>query len=449
MHRSLIMTLIILVFPFAVYAQKENYNVNVDERTYELFNKSDWENLREIGYGALDAGIDFYYLRLRMGISYYKEKNYMSAIPHFEKALAFRSSDTLALEYLYYSYLFSGLRADANTVAGKFSALLINKTGHKKPEVFSGLYTEGGYTFVPGFNDIKNKNKATQQEPALTYKLAEKETYFNISLIHSFGDRMRYFHGINTISVNSSLINNGYSKPILETPLTTKQFEYYGNLNSDPGKYFNVFAALHYLHVTTQEVIPPPPGIPPPKTLEVFETSSDEFVYTAGVSKRFGNIEPGLSALYSDLSGGNQHREALTFTYYPFGNLALYSATGLILNSNRETQSAGYKSNFIFDEKIGFKISDNLWGEAVITAGNMLNYSENNGFIVYNVVDKMKYKIGSNLLVFISKNLEFSIRYLFISTEYKTFPALINGEITYKTESLYKHKLIGSLQWTF
>ncbi len=119
--------LLVLIFPGFLAAQQENYNATVDAKTYDYFIKSDWKNLRETGYSAINSGIDFYYLRLRMGISYYNAENYMSAIPHFEKALYFRNKDTLTLEYLYYSYLFSGLQSDANLTAEKFPVRLKEK----------------------------------------------------------------------------------------------------------------------------------------------------------------------------------------------------------------------------------------------------------------------------------------------------------------------------------
>ncbi|MCI0473212.1 MAG: hypothetical protein L0Y76_06495, partial [Ignavibacteria bacterium] len=331
--------LLVVVFPVFLSAQQEKYNATIDAKTYELFMRSDWENLKETGHNAIDKGIDFYYLRLRMGISYYSQENYMSAIPHFEKALYFRSKDTLALEYLYYSYLFSGNKSDANVTAEKFPPHLKEKVGYTSPGFVSGLYTEGGYTFVPGFNNIVNKNRTTPENPALKYKLPENEIYVNLSLIHSFGNRVKYFHGLSSITVNSSLINNSLSQPVKETNQTVNQLEYYGRLSADPGKYFGLFASLHYLHISIENAVPPPQYIPPSRR-STNSTVYNEFVYSAGASKRFGNFEPGISLLYSNLSGGNQNQAALTFAYYPLGNLNLYSVTGLIFHSNRENKSA-------------------------------------------------------------------------------------------------------------
>jgi hypothetical protein len=79
----------------------------------------------------------------------------------------------------------------------------------------------------------------------------------------------------------------------------------------------------------------------------------------------------------------------------------------------------------------------------------MINYTENNGFIVYNVTDKMAYKLGGNILMYLSEKIELSLRYLVISTEYKIFSGnSLEGNL-YETEKLYKHKLIGGFKWTF
>lgn len=271
--RLKLLLLLVLIFPGFLAAQKENYNATVDAKTYDYFVKSDWENLTETGRNAIDAGIDFYYLRLRMGISYYSRKNYMSAIPHFEKALYFKNRDTLTLEYLYYSYLFSGLKSDANITAEKFPLSLKEKTGYTSPDFVSGLYTEGGYTFASGFDDIVNENKATPEEPELMYKLPENEIYFNLSLNHSFGNRTNYFHGLNSITVNSSVINNSLSLPVKEATQKTRQLEYYGKLSADPGNYFSLFASLHYLRISIENPAPPAPpppsDSPPPGTTQI------------------------------------------------------------------------------------------------------------------------------------------------------------------------------------
>ena len=45
----------------------------VDSTTYALFLKQDWKSVLEMGKKSQKEGIDFYYLKVRMGVSYFKE----------------------------------------------------------------------------------------------------------------------------------------------------------------------------------------------------------------------------------------------------------------------------------------------------------------------------------------------------------------------------------------
>ena len=67
-------------------AQQPLSLISVDAQTYSLWQKKDWNGLIAAGKKALKADIDFYYLRVRMGIAYYEKKNYHMALLHFEKA---------------------------------------------------------------------------------------------------------------------------------------------------------------------------------------------------------------------------------------------------------------------------------------------------------------------------------------------------------------------------
>ncbi len=154
--RRIIFILFFIVYSFS-FSQEVKYDKTVDTKTYELFVNKKYEEMLIIADSAFDAGIDFYYLRMRAGIAYYDDKNYMSAIPHFQKALMFNGNDTIGKEYLYYSYLFSGLNTDANVLARDFPSNLKNKVGYRKPEFIKGLYTEGGYLYNGEYDENKDK----------------------------------------------------------------------------------------------------------------------------------------------------------------------------------------------------------------------------------------------------------------------------------------------------
>ena len=101
----------------------------VDAQTYALWQKGEWRSIISLGKQALKNDIDFYYLRVRMGIAYYERKNYHMAIHHFEKAYAISQQEAYLKEYLYYSYLFAGRDFEASILLSSFPPSLQGKIG--------------------------------------------------------------------------------------------------------------------------------------------------------------------------------------------------------------------------------------------------------------------------------------------------------------------------------
>jgi len=73
-------------------AQEKMGFADLDKKTYQLYEESQWKELLELGQKGLDTGIDYYYLRMRLGIAEFNLKHYQSASAHFRKALDFNES---------------------------------------------------------------------------------------------------------------------------------------------------------------------------------------------------------------------------------------------------------------------------------------------------------------------------------------------------------------------
>ncbi|MCA1746173.1 MAG: tetratricopeptide repeat protein, partial [Bacteroidales bacterium] len=105
--------LIILFFcGTAVYGQKLTF-VQADTTTYNQYLRGDWKELTISGKEALDAGIDYYYLQMRMAYAWFSMGRYRQAIKYYRNALGHNSHDPIANEYLYYAYKYSGRDNDA------------------------------------------------------------------------------------------------------------------------------------------------------------------------------------------------------------------------------------------------------------------------------------------------------------------------------------------------
>jgi hypothetical protein len=440
---------IILFFSAGLRAQEIPDPKTVDAKTYALYSAGKWDELITQCEYAIDNGVDFFYLRLRAGIAFYRNKNYMSAIGHFEKALIFNPVDIVAMEYLYYSYLFSGRESDVLSLVSVMPLKL-----KKKLQVYSifiyGFYTEGGYTVNKSFNDQERRIFLTPANIYSEQNIVNDATYLNLSLMHQLGKNIKVFHGYNNISVLSSkqIIERSIGEQYFNT--SVKQDEYYLNINFRLGDGFDFITALHYLNVKEENVIlkyntsvnPPLPGYASTKE------SLDDFVTLFSLTKYAGHFRLGLVNSVSNMNKATQVQNTAQVIFYPLGNLDLYTVTEATLFSNREWgKNSG--SSGILDQKIGWKFFDNLWMETGYTFGYIYNYSENNAFIIFNNSDRISNRLSVNLIAPVSNHIELSFRYQHYDQEtgtyYYTSPEKYN--IFYTNNS--NHKLIGGLKWIF
>jgi tetratricopeptide (TPR) repeat protein len=103
--KYLVIVLSFFFFNFAVKAQIDIDFQSIDSLTYRYYKSGDWNNLINLGNKAIEHGIDYKYLRQRLGLAFFSNGDYFEARKHFEKALSFDSFDTFTLVYLYYTYL--------------------------------------------------------------------------------------------------------------------------------------------------------------------------------------------------------------------------------------------------------------------------------------------------------------------------------------------------------
>ena len=104
---------VLLCYSMSVFSQDVVSQESVDIRTYELYQKGEWSTLLKQGNKALDLGIDFFYLRMRMGYALYIQGKYRSAIYHYQHALLFAPNDIDAQALLMQCYAYSGRGNDA------------------------------------------------------------------------------------------------------------------------------------------------------------------------------------------------------------------------------------------------------------------------------------------------------------------------------------------------
>ena len=79
----------LLIFFSSIFLSAKSQDVldfnTVNTKTYDYYFQGNWDSLIDIGEKALKSDIDYFYLRIRLGIAYYAKTNYRKAIIHLEK----------------------------------------------------------------------------------------------------------------------------------------------------------------------------------------------------------------------------------------------------------------------------------------------------------------------------------------------------------------------------
>ncbi len=221
------------------------------------------------------------------------------------------------------------------------------------------------------------------------------------------------------------------------------QNEYYFSTGVYLGKGFNLLGAFHYLNVKTEDI-----KIEPNNNFSKLTESFNDYVFSFELGKRINHFDFGISSGVSRLNNADQLQNSLSIVWYPLGNLNLYFVNSYILHSNKEKGEKNYLTRFLYYAKVGFKITDALWVESNFTSGDIYNYFENSAFIVYNNIEKIKYKYEMTFLLPLSLNFELSIRYQFYPQEMKLIK-YTNPQTTEEIENISIHKFIGGIKWTF
>jgi hypothetical protein len=278
--------------------------------------------------------IDYYYLRMRMGIAWYQKKGYRIAEPHFIRALKFNSSDDVAKEYLYYCYTYSGQYDYAGKLSATFSAALTKKlkTGYLKP--IDVLYVDAGE---------KLSSDTAQYHNAF---FCNAEAYSRLSKSISLFESYTYYN--QTADWGTLQQNDLYVKAFI--PFSHKWL---------------LTPAVHLLYVV---------ALP-------YYFNSVQYAASVECKRSFDLEDIGASFSYSDIANSTQLQETVFLTYFPFGNNKLSIKATLLLQEDSvvDRQSAAWAD-------VNFKPVSKVTLSAGYYRGNAVYINQSDAYLVDNAV---------------------------------------------------------------
>ncbi len=433
---------------FSSSAQEKITFADLDVGTYQLYEKAKWKELIDLGQAGLDSGIDYYYLRIRMGIAEFNIKHYQSAIPHFRKALKFSESDPLALEYLYYSLLWSGRKQEARLIVQSMPAATRKKIGVSSNSSLKGVFLEGGQVAVMDLDSLIN----FQPEGFLVdHYLLKNYLYVSGGLELDFGERFTMRAGLNYMKFSA------LQQLSVPSPVGMQIFDF-DHQNTQTGLYLGGEWTLHpnwYLGLAGHFIkgdynyMEYSPGMMMGQSQFARRwLNYRDFVLEGSLSHRFQTVQAGINASYFNLGDQSGTQTGLDITWYPFGNLNLYLQAHSDWVIPLETDE--YEGSWVWQGMAGMKIFRYLWIEAHAGAGRMAGWSEKSAYIVYNNQDPILLRSGINIIIpDITKGFSLTFRYQLQQREHSWEIDKGEIEVLVETNKYLNNSIIGGVLWKF
>jgi len=343
-----------------VFAQ--NDFKELDLKSHDFFEKGDYKNLKKTTDLMLSSGMDYYFLRLRMGITAFRAGHYPVAVDNLSMAIKFSSLDTISRDYIYLSYLLSGRKGDADLYLLSLPSQYRNSSlaalqNHVLTNVFGGG-TVIGYDYL---NYSKNK---------LYYEAVKYCYSFNAGIEASFLNRYKGTFMYTNLKKTGMFYS---AQDSLGRDLNFSQNQIYLKLSGNlfPGWEISGFA--HFAFYT--EIVPSPR----PFRMVTTITRKTEYATGLGISKSYWKIRAGANFSLSNFENSNQIRGEGYLSFLPSGNLNLYFTSGGMFQNDTD-----WGNTFQVNEEVGFKLSRNTWLETGFITGNSFHYVRNEGSIMNN-----------------------------------------------------------------
>lgn len=344
----------------------------VDSTSYALYLNSDWKRLLSYGNSAIDNGIDFPYLRLRLGYASFITGNYKAAIKEYYAVLKNDSYNQTARYYAYlcHKYLNQNLQAS-------FHAAYIDSGQLKKENILPYDWVDAGIE-----TGLKVPRNDSRSKGIYTHLFLSNRLSWKVQLEQS----IQFFgQSVNNSTSDKDDIQEAYDK----LKSADQQIEYYAKVSYAVAKNTVVLGAYHYLNTHFQTV-----AYNSNMGLAGLKYTSTYFDLQADIN--FGYL---LNRYVEQYNAG--------LLFYPLGNLNLYTISrGTYLRQNNAGQ-------VIYNQRVGFKLSKNLWSETSATFGNLDNYNEADGLYVYNLIDATKLKLGQTAFYQLNKLMQLQVNYTY------------------------------------
>jgi len=430
-------------------AQEQGSFSRYDSETYRYYLEQKWDSLIHTGKEALRDEIDYYYLRMRLGIAYYSKRNYRKAATHFTRALEWNHQDPAALEYLYYCRIYAGQKEQADLLRKRFRGDLALKMPPPQPAFFGMSGIEYLYSHNLNREILENPDEfVSAPVPGVRY-ITSGFSNISASLSNAIAPGISLEHAYTFLS-KKNLYDyfDGISR-YMTTAQQVRQHQYYLSPRLTTLSGLTLIPAFHVIRLRYQVFADAGTGYQGGNNMILVFQEKTDFLAGLALKQRIGPVDIHLGGYFTELNDMEQIQSRTGLTWYPLGNLNFYA--GGFANSLYRIGTGEGTLNFIPEILIGFSIAEKVWIELNASSGEMDQYVENYGAIIYNSYgENPGKKAGLSVSVPVSKTgsmLYLGGRWAEYRSRFIPFdPGLVDqgNAITYHTISIY-----GGLSWKF
>ncbi len=418
-----------------------------DAITYELYLDSSWKELIKTGKEALKEGLDYYYLRMRLGIASFETEDYSRAQEHFTRALEFNSADEVAKEYLYYTLLYYGRDIEAGKIAELSPPGLRQKLSYgtgTSVRSFS-LNATTGFIDDEGIIDRFSPPGGLQEDG---YQSVTRNYRSMIaSLEHEAGNSATIFHSAGYLSKEYLYYSRDGLEDYISENERLRQLQYYISGRVLVGNGLFLVPAIHYINliIPTEVVIAGRGGRTFVAEQNIYR---HDFASSIGLDKYFKRVRVGVTAGFSSINEQKQIQGSFLASWFPLGNLNLYTVSAL--TSYNVIPVADSQGRWVFSQEAGFRALPGLWIELRGTFGDMANYAGPRAYFIYNDTGVTTGLYGISLIApFFDRGIELSLHYSYVESESSFVyyqPETYSGNNIIETGH---HQLSGGIKWIF
>jgi len=399
--RSLLTTTVLLFLIVKLSGQSDFETLN--QQTYDYYLKGDYENLKKTSDIMISNGMDYYYLRMRLGILQYNLQKYPEAIEQFNKALEFNSSDTISREYIYFSYLYAGLNADANLYLKSlndenknYNLLSIKKSGLSEIFAATSAMSHDVTDYIPSGSSN------------LYYEAVKRDIVISAGFTNYIGSRLKSTFIYTNYQKSGTVYS---SSALLGKNLDFSQNQLYARLSdyAFKGWEFSAFGHLAFYKGET--------SVQQQQGMRRFNSETViEYLGGVGISKNLWKIRSGANVSTSNFSKSNQLRGEAYLSYLPLGNLNLYFTLGGMYQTDKNWGQT-YQANLDF----GIKVFNFVWFELGVLNGNSFLNARNQGSMMNNSFQIPATTFHGDLVFLIGEKFKISLSALYLQNQIYTW----------------------------